>query len=92
MTQQEQTTQGAAFGPPLLDLKRIVALTDAAQGLFKNLYDMERMTRRANKARLKAELNKLDLFGPQSHYCDVQDYTPSGRASAKSSDARFLIT
>jgi type VI protein secretion system component VasF len=74
-----EVTQGAAYRPPLLDLKRVVALTDAAQELFKILYDMERMTRRANKARLKAEMNKLDLFSPRLlHYSDVEEYTPSG--------------
>jgi len=79
MSQQEETTQGAAYRPPLLDLKRVVALTDAAQGLFKTFYDMERLTRRANKARLKVEMDKLDLFGARSlHYSDAEEYAPSG--------------
>ena len=55
--------QGAAHRPPLLDLQRIVALTDAAQALFKDLYDFERAARRASKARLRAELDELDLTG-----------------------------
>jgi hypothetical protein len=33
--------QGAAFGPPLLDLKRIKKLTDSAMHMFSVLYDVE---------------------------------------------------
>jgi hypothetical protein len=77
--QQTQTTQGAAYRPPLLDLKRTAVLVDAAMHLFSTLYDIERQAKKTAQARLKTEMGKLDLFGARFlHYSDVEDYTPSG--------------
>jgi hypothetical protein len=73
------TTQGAAYRPPLLDLKRLAILVDAAMHLFSTLYDIERQAKETAQARLKAEMKKLDLFGARSlHYSDAEEYTPSG--------------
>lgn len=76
--QQTQTTQGAAYRPPLLDLQRMRVLVDAAMYLFSTLHDIERGAKKQVNARLKAEMKQLDLFGPRLHYTDVEDYAPSG--------------
>lgn len=76
-SQKYEVTQGAAYRPPLLDLKRVNVLVDAAMHLFSTLYDIEREAKRATNARLKAEMKKLDLFGPQLHYTNHEDYAPS---------------
>lgn len=75
---QHEGSQRAAYWPPLLDLKRVSVLVDAAMHLFSTLYDIEREAKRAVNARLKAEVKKLDLFGPQLHYTNHEDYAPSG--------------
>lgn len=72
------TTQGAAYRPPLLDLKQVAKLCDAAMYAFGVLADAEREAKKAAHARLKAEMKKLDLFGPWLHYNDHEDYAPSG--------------
>jgi hypothetical protein len=77
--QQTQMTQGAAFRPPLLDLKQVAKLCDAAMYAFGVLADVEREAKKTATTRLKAEMKQLDLFGPRLlHYSDVEEYTPFG--------------
>lgn len=57
--------------PPLLDLPRIVKLTDAAQALL-------RAGRRAAKQRAAVIARELDLFDPALHYANHEDYAPTG--------------
>lgn len=73
--------QGAAFGPPLLVTAQVMKLTDAAQALFGTLYDVERAMKQAAKARLAAELGKLDLFGPTANKvnAEAEEYQPDRR-------------
>jgi hypothetical protein len=78
--QQTPTTQGAAFRPPLLDLKRIAALTDAAMHLFSALYDAERQAKQAAKTRLRAALDSVELCSPHEHYADDEEHAPSDEA------------
>jgi hypothetical protein len=58
-----QGQEAAALPLSLLRLKSVTVLTDAAMHAFNVLYDEERRRRRASKARLKAEFDRLDLFG-----------------------------
>jgi hypothetical protein len=61
-----------------LSLKTVTVLTDAAMHLFEVAYDEERKRQRTSKAKLAAELAKLDLFGGREHYRDDGEYTPGG--------------
>jgi len=70
--------QGVASGPPLLDLQRVVRLTDAASELFRISYDLERRCKQAIRARLAAELASVDLFDSGPHYTNYEDYVPGG--------------
>jgi hypothetical protein len=68
-------TQGAAASPlALLSIKRITVLTDAAMHLFSTLHQVEREAKQAATDRLKAEMDRLDLFGPGEHYRCHEDY------------------
>ena len=73
-----ESQQGAADRPPLLDLPRIIKLTDAALALSTLLYDLERATRRDARQRAKALARELDLFGAGEHYADHEEYVPAG--------------
>ena len=81
MNQRQEQQQDAAFGPPLLTVKQVVKLTDAASALFAALYDLERAMKQAVKARLAAELDKLDLFGLTANKADrlAEEYQPIER-------------
>ena len=70
--------QRAVHWPPLLDTKRIVKLTDAAQALFNLLYDMERDSRRDIRRRAALLAGEIDLFGPTPHYANHEGYVPDG--------------
>lgn len=74
-----RSEQGSAFGPSLLNLKRLVKLTDAAQELFGTLYDLEKQHKAANKVRLSRALLDLDVFGLTVNRTDAaaQEYQPA---------------
>lgn len=82
-TTKPSTERGAAATSPLalLSSKRISKLTDAAQELFSTLYDLERSQKTAVRARLTAELDKLDLFGLTANRADseAREYEPDER-------------
>jgi hypothetical protein len=79
--QQREDQQPAAVLPSvLLTKQRITKLTDAAMTAFNTLYEIERHHRAIMQARLSAELDKLDLFGPGAHYRDEEEYHPGGDA------------
>jgi hypothetical protein len=81
MAPDKHETQQGVTAPPftLLSTKRITKLTDAAMYLFNTLTDVERDSKQAAKANLKAEMDKLDLFPaePENH----EDYVPGGEAT-----------
>lgn len=81
MTSEVSGQQGAAFWPPLLSVKRIRKLTDAAQELFGTLYDLERAHKAVVKARLAEALAELDLFGLSANRTDsrAREYEPDER-------------
>jgi len=73
MARQHEGQQGAAATPPtLLGTKRITTLTDAAARLFSTLANIERDAKQAAKARLKVEMDKLDLFGLTANCTDSE--------------------
>ena len=76
--QGQQTGRSPAVPSAVLTAKRITALTDAAMKAFDVAYDIERQQRNEAKARLTAELDRLNLFEPTTHYADRQDYIPTG--------------
>lgn len=74
----QQQTQGAAYRPPLLDLKQVAKLCDAAMYAFSVLADAEREAKKAVHTQLKAEMNKVDLFGLTANRADseAREYQP----------------
>ena len=75
--------QGSGTTSPLalLNSKRVSKLTDAAQELFRTLYDLERSQTTTVRARLAVELDDLDLFGLTANRTDneAREYQPSER-------------
>jgi len=81
MASDSNNQQGAAFRPPLLGLKHITKLCDAAMHLFDFTYALERATKEANKARATTELAQLDLFGLTANKvnAEAEEYQPDSR-------------
>jgi hypothetical protein len=79
--QESGTQQGAAYRPPLLSTKQVTKLTDAAMALFGTLYDLERAMKQSAKARLAAELDRLDVFGLTANKvnAEAEEYQPDDR-------------
>jgi hypothetical protein len=74
-----RSEQGAAALPlALLNTKDIAKLCDAAMTAFSQLHDIEMRNRKAAKARLAEELDKLDLFGLTANRADseAREYRP----------------
>jgi len=79
---ENEAQQGVAASPlTLLDTKRITVLTDAAMHLFGTLADVEREAKRVAKARLAAEMNRLDLFGLTANKAggSAEEYQPQDK-------------
>ena len=81
MASDSKNQQGAAFGPPLLGLKQITKLCNAATHMFNVLYDLERAAKEANKARAAKEMAQLDLFGLTANKvnAEAEEYQPDSR-------------
>jgi hypothetical protein len=71
----EYQEQGRPSGLPLLHLKELTKLTDAAMYAFNVLCDLERRQKAARKAKLAQLLAEFDPFAPELNH---EDYIPEG--------------
>ena len=67
--------QGRPTGPPLLHLKELTKLTDAAMYAFNVLCDVEKRQKAARKIKLAQQIAEFDPFAPEPNH---EDYIPEG--------------